>query len=186
MKGMCQTCGATAPLEWFLNEPIARQVLATALKLPQAVQDQLLGYLTLFRPTGGSMQPKKALRLVQEIAGLVAPGSIQVKGQVARPCPPRIWAQAMEQMGERPPTLELPIKNHKYLLKVAWGIADKDDARAEAGRNQRELVGNHRQTGDDEPVGLSQLERAILAKNGGAPHPTLSPAGARVLKRMED
>lgn len=181
---MCQTCGATAPLEWFLAEPIARQVLATALKLPQTVQDQLLGYLALFRPAGGSMQPKKALRLVREIAVLVATGHVQVKGQVARPCPPRVWGQAMEQMAERRDTLRLPLANHNYLRQIVWGLADQEDARAEAQYHDKALSGNHRAPltrpaghplpegeGKDDD-GLLPVERAILARGG-------------TLKRME-
>jgi hypothetical protein len=175
MKGMCQTCGATAPLEWFLAEPMARQVLATALKLPQAVQDQLLGYLALFRPAGGSMQPKKALRLVTEIAALVAPGYIQVKGQVARPCPARVWAQAMEQMQERRDSLRLPLPNHNYLRQIVWTLADQEDARAEAARNDDALSGNNCRHPSIPPplagggqgegdVGLSQIERNLLEK----------------------
>ncbi|MHB1350090.1 MAG: hypothetical protein ACYCYR_09480 [Desulfobulbaceae bacterium] len=177
MKGMCQTCGATAPLEWFLAEPIARQVLAAALKLPQPVQDQLLVYLALFRPAGGSSQPKKVLRLVQEIAALVAPGHLQVKGQVARPCPPRIWAQAMEQMTERRDKLQLPLKNNNYLRQIAWSLADQDDARAEAQRNEDALSGGRPSPGLRPPSpigrgaggeggddGLSQIERNLLER----------------------
>ena len=180
MKGMCQTCGATAPLEWFLAEPIARQVLATALKLPQPVQDQLLGYLALFRPAGGSMQPKKALRLVKEVAALVAPGHIQVKGQVARPCPSRVWARGMEQMQERRDQLRLPLPNHNYLRQIVWTLADQEDARAEARSNADALSGNRRPPppaplpqGEGEDV-LLPVERALLA------------AGKPIMKRMED
>lgn len=182
MKGMCQTCGATAPLEWFLAEPVARQVLATALKLPQAVQDQLLTYLALFRPTGGSMQPKKALRLVQEIAQQVAVGHCQIQGKPARPCPPRLWAQAMEQMSERRDTLRLPLKNHNYLRQIVWTLAEQEDAKAEAGRNNDVLSGNRRPSpyphpggeGEEEDDGLLPIERKMLA------------AGKPIMKRMED
>lgn len=178
MKGMCQTCGATAPIEWFLAEPVSRQVLATALRLPQVVQDQLLGYLALFRPAGGSMQPKKALRLVQEIAALLAAGHIQVKGQVARPCPARTWARGMEQMQERRDTLRLPLPNHNYLRQIVWTLADQEDARAEAQRNEEVVTGNYRRpAAPPQPVpaeddGLLPIERQMLAK--GLP-----------LKRME-
>ncbi|HHO49270.1 MAG TPA: hypothetical protein ENN06_12615 [Desulfobacteraceae bacterium] len=144
MKGMCQTCGATAPLEWFLNEPVARQVLVAALKLPAPVHSQLLGYLGLFRPAGRSMQPKKALRLVQEIAALVAPEYVRVQGKAARKCPPRLWAQAMEQMSERRGSLRLPLKNHNYLRQIAWGLADAEDAANDAARREAEAAGNYR------------------------------------------
>lgn len=187
MKGMCQTCGATAPIEWFLAEPVARQVLAAALKLPQPVQDQLLGYLALFRPAGGSMQPKKALRLVKEIAGLVASGVIQVKGQVARPAAPRVWAGAMEQMQEKRDTLRLPLANHNYLRQIVWTLADQEDARAEAARNKDIVSGGTPSPrpspqvpqvgeGRGEDDGLLDIERKMLAK--GIPIKT-------PLKRME-
>lgn len=183
MKGMCQTCGATAPIEWFLAEPVARQVLATALKLPQPVQDQLLGYLALFRPAGGSMQAKKALRLVQEIAALVAPGHIQIKGQVARPCQARVWARGMEQMQERRDALRLPVANHNYLRQIVWALADQEDAKSEARHNQEIVAGGRPSvltpapltvTGEEEEGdGLLPLERDMLAK------------GMPILKRME-
>jgi len=146
-----------------LNEPVARQVLVEALKLPVPVHNQLLGYLALFRPAGGSMQPKKALRLVQEIAGLVAPEYVRVQGKPARKCPPRLWAQAMEQMGDRRETLRLPLKNHNYLRQIAWGLADAMDAANEAVRRELEAAGNFRphegQKGSND--GLLPIERAM-------------------------
>jgi len=168
VKGMCQTCGATAPLEWFLNEPVARQVLVAALALPVVVQSQLLGYLALFRPPGGSMQPRKALRLVKEVADLVAPGHVQIKGSPARPCPPRLWAQAMEQMSERRDSLRLPLGSHQYMVKIAWGLADAEDAANEAVRRELEASGNYRsaavraQGADD---GLLPIERAMMTRS---------------------
>ena len=89
-------------------------------------------------------------------------------------------------MSERRDSLRLPLKNHNYLRQIAWTIADQDDAKAEAGRNEREATGNHRRpSGQGEGDGLSQIERAILAKTV-APHPALSREGERGLKRMED
>lgn len=162
MKGRCQTCGATAPLDWFLTEPIARQVLAVALKLPQSVQKQLLSYLGLFNPAGGTMQSKKALRLTTEISSQVAVGHIHIQGKVARPCSPATWAQAMEQMNERRDTLRLPLKNHNYLRQIAWAIADQEDAKKETVRNHAEQSGGIRRPGlaqiDD---GLLPMERAL-------------------------
>lgn len=183
MNGVCPTCGASGSLDFFLAEAVARQALAEALKLPKVVQDQLLPYLALFRPAAGAMQSRKALRLIREAAELVAAGHCQVQGQAARPCPPRIWAEAMGQMAERRGQLILPLKNHRYLVKIAWGLADQEDARVEAQRNNDALSGNHRRPSPPAPLpwgegsgddGLLPVERALLAK------------GQPILKRIEE
>ena len=135
---------------------------------------------------------------MQEIAALIAPGYIQVKGQPARPCPARIWAEAMTQISERRDSLRLPLASHQYMAKIAWDLADREDARVEATRNEEALSGNHRAPSSgprppspggrriaDPPLppgegrgegevddGLLPVERAILAKGG-------------TLKRME-
>lgn len=132
MRGMCQTCGATAPLEWFLTEPVSRQVLVTALSLPQAVQAQAIHYLSLFRPaTGRGLAPKRALKIVTELRDLVAKGHVATQGKPDRPCPPHIWGRAMEQMIGSRDRLRLPMPNHNYLRQVAWDLADQDDASRE-------------------------------------------------------
>jgi len=194
MNGVCPTCGASGSLEFFLSEAVARQAMAEALKLPKVVQDQLLPYLALFRPAAGAMQSRKALRLIKEAAALVATGHCQTQGKPSRPCPPRIWAEGMAQMTERRGQLTLPLKNHSYLVKVAWGLADADDARAEAQRNSDALSGNHRRPsplplspgerenyqlpqgedqGEGEDDGLLPIERRLLA------------AGKPIMKRIE-
>ena len=61
MKGMCQTCGTVAPLEWFLNEPVSRQAMTVLAELPKEIQEHVFHYLALFRPASGrSLTPKKA------------------------------------------------------------------------------------------------------------------------------
>lgn len=164
MKGRCQTCGATAPLDWFLTEPVARQMLGVALKLPQAVQNQLLGYLSLYNPAGGTMQSKKALRLTSELAAMVDAGHAQAPGKVARPCPARLWAQAMEQMAERRDTLRLPLKNHNYLRQIAWALADAEDAKKEQQYHETAATGGKRVRPPASDDGLLPIERAMQAR----------------------
>jgi len=135
MNGTCQTCGTTAPIEWFLSETEHRQICAVLVELPKDVQAVVFHYLALFKPvTGKAIQAKKANRILAEIKQLVAAGHVQIDRKVARPCPPRIWAQAMEQMVERRDRLSLPMPNHNYLKSIAWDLADHADAKAEQTR----------------------------------------------------
>ena len=137
MNGTCQTCGTTAPIEWFLSETEHRQICAVLVELPKDVQAVVFHYLALFKPvTGKAIQAKKANRILAEIKQLVAAGHVQIDRKVARPCPPRIWAQAMEQMVERRDRLSLPMPNHNYLKSIAWDLADQADAKAERTQGQ--------------------------------------------------
>lgn len=145
INGVCQNCGAVAPLEWFLTDAKHKECLKVAAKLPAELADQIMGYLSLFRPASGRVVTAgKALRLLTELAGLVASGHVQVQGKPARTCPPRIWAAAMSQMVERRERISRPLPNHNYLRQVAWQLADEADAQGERCRNEQERSGNLR------------------------------------------
>jgi hypothetical protein len=158
MKGMCQTCGAVAPIEWFLNEPIRRQFEAVLIELPKPVQVQAFAYLALFRPaTGRSITPKKAHRLLSDLRDLVKQGYVSRAGNVDRPCPPQTWAAALEIMANQRHSLTLPLPNHKYLLKVAYDQADQVDRQQESRTRQAEASGNLRRESSAEPVNWAEL-----------------------------
>lgn len=131
MKLICPSCGAIASADAWINDELCRATLALVASLPTPLPKTVLGYLSLFRPGKTGLTWKKALRLAEEIARLTACGYVNVQGKVDRPCPPRIWVQAMEQMVEKRITLSLPLKNHNYLRQVAWQLADQEDARSE-------------------------------------------------------
>lgn len=139
--------------------------MATIIKLPAPLLPSILSYLTLYRPAKSALSWKKALRITKELAGMVTTGHVLEQGKVARPCPPQIWAMAIEQMIERRSTLSLPLANHNYLRKIAYSIADQEDAKKEMARNQDERTGNHRRPAavqvDD---GLLPIERALREK----------------------
>ena len=132
MKLICPSCGATASAESWINDANCRETLLVISRLASPLPKATLGYISLFRPGQQALTWKKALRLAQEIESLTGKGYVHVQGKVDRPCPPRIWAQAMEQMVERRNSLSLPLpKGHVYLCKVAWDLADQTDAAAE-------------------------------------------------------
>ena len=164
MYGKCQVCGAVAPPEFFFAGEQYEQAMVVFKGLPQAVQEQVFFYLALFRPASGrSSSPKKALRLLKEISALVNMSHVQVQGRVARPCAPRIWAAAMEQMAERRHSLRLPMPNHNYLKQIAYDLADEEDRKYEAEVHRREQSGEtplarHVETGHALSLPLSQEE----------------------------
>ena len=136
MNGICQTCGAVAPIEWFLSEADNRQICAILAEMPKDVQAVVFFYLSLFRPVAGrALQARKATRLMLEVKNLVATGYIQVDHRPARPCPSKIWALAMEQMTERRDRLKIPMPNHNYLRTIAYDLADQADSHGERTKN---------------------------------------------------
>lgn len=138
MKLTCPGCGSIASAETWVNDALCRETMLAITTLPNPLHQSILGYISLFRPGTRALTWKKAKRLVSEIAALTATGHIQIKGKVSRPCPPRIWAMAMEQMQERRDSLNLPMPNHNYLRKIAWEIADREDAGAEKVHREQE------------------------------------------------
>ncbi len=166
MKGVCQSCGAVAPLEWFLADGKYKQCLSVMATIPREVAPVTVRYLGLFRPASGrAMSPDKTVRILGEIAALVGSGYVQVDKLVARPCPPRIWAEAMEQMRENP-KLRLPMKSHNYLKSVAYDLADAADAVAERKVREAEQSGvrpvSRPEEENGEPAdGLLPMERQM-------------------------
>ena len=167
MKGVCQSCGAVAPLEWFLADGKYKHCLSVMATIPREVAPVTVRYLGLFRPASGrAMSPDKTVRILGEIAALVTAGHVQVKGKVARPCPARIWAEAMEQMLAQRDALDLPMASHGYLLKVAYGLADVADAGAERRVREAEQSGIRpvalrEEEGGESADGLLPMERQM-------------------------
>lgn len=131
MKLICPSCGLTASAEAWINDAAARDLLLAVASLPAPLPKAMLPYLGLFRPEKQSLRWDKAGKIVSELAKSVQNGFVQVQGKVARPCPPRIWAQAMEQMVERRDSIRRPLPNHNYLKQVAWQLADEEDGKRE-------------------------------------------------------
>ncbi|BDD85958.1 hypothetical protein [Desulfofustis limnaeus] len=136
MKLICPSCGAIASAETWMNDAVCRDVLAAIAALPTPLPKIALGYLGLFRPGERGLSWQKAQRIVGELAALVAAGYVSVQGKVDRDCSPAIWARAMEQMIEQRDRLTRPMKNHNYLRKIAWELANEADRGREAKARQ--------------------------------------------------
>lgn len=149
-------------MEVWQHDAVARDMMAAITRLPAPLLPHILSYLSLYRPCKSALSWKKALRVTTELAALVATGHVLIPGQVARPCPPRIWAMALEKMLEQRDAIRRPLGGHNYLKKIAWGLADAEDAKRE---QQYHDVGARSavplQGAVEHDDGLLPIERAI-------------------------
>lgn len=174
--GLCSRCGLRAPLSVFVDLAMQRKFWATYLRLPPPVQDNCLHYLGLFKPSRTvALSPGYLLRLVNELAELVASGRVNKEGAVTHVCPAEVWAQALERVQERAGQLDLPLRGHGYLRAVAYSLAS-DAAKPRA--SQRVLdpqattlpmpqISLTVESDDDD--GLTPFERRYLAMHGNLP-----------------
>lgn len=146
MRLICPSCGAIASAEAWQNETTVRQFLGVLEKLPGVVRDRALPYLGLFRSgrkTGLSWP--RALRVLSGLVDLVEPGTVHWDGGETRPCPPAVWAAALDALLARRPT---DLENHNYLRRVAW---DKAEQLASLEERSKEYASSHRQHADPGP-----------------------------------
>lgn len=151
MKLVCPSCGAVASAEAWSADAHMRQTLAVLASTAAPVAERALAYIALFRPRGGrGLSWSRAERLAGELRDLTASGYVQWKSLPARPCPPRIWAEAIDTVRNRP-ALRLPLENHNYLRRIAYDLADRQDRAAETARNQGERDGSARRADRSDP-----------------------------------
>ena len=106
------------------------------------MRDRVLPYLGLFRRAGGrggetsacgsrGLAWPRALRILTDLAALVGSETVHWEGGEDRPCPPHLWAAALDAVLERRPKA---LENHNYLRRVAWELAEKTACHAERDR----------------------------------------------------
>mgnify|MGYP001081367082 CR=1 FL=1 len=107
-----------------------------------------MSYLRLFKPPKTALRLPRATKLLQELAALVAEGTVcrDERSGVRRPAPTSAWVAGIEQMLQQSDRLTLPLAAHGYLRQVVFGIADAADAAAEKTREQ-DLREGRRPTG---------------------------------------
>ncbi|MDH5299297.1 MAG: hypothetical protein OEV91_09790 [Desulfobulbaceae bacterium] len=163
--GICPGCGLATRLEVFISSAAERQCLGVALRMPREVAEVAIEYMGLFRPASGrAMQAKKALRLLGELETLVAAGYVSKPGHVDRPCKPAIWAAAITQMTGNRQGLTLPLSNHNYLCRVAYGLADQADAQAERTKETELQNPYRRPTSEPETVDFATMSDVEFAR----------------------
>jgi len=174
MRLICPSCGALHSAEAWSNDAAARQCLIVVAELPVEVAKRSLPYLALFRPIGSKrgLNWDKALRLLHTLRQMVMESHIQWDRMPARPNSAAAWAQALEQIAQRPPT-RLPLTSHGYLKKIAYDLANDMDRAREVRHNADERAGRlpeqtraHVETPMAPPMTVEEM-RAIRERNMG-------------------
>jgi hypothetical protein len=151
MRLICPSCGAIASAEAWENDAAARQALDVVTRLPGVVQSRVLPYLGLFRQGGRGLTWTRALRLLQQLQDMVESGTVRWEGGELRPCPPTVWAAALDAVLARRPK---GLKNHNYLRHVAWemaaGRAASEERAVERQRMGRAYVAEEERAGKEE------------------------------------
>ena len=142
MRLTCPSCGAMHSAESWGNDAAARQCLIVVAELPAEVGRRALPYLALFRTLESKrgLSWDKALRLLHTLRGMVLDSHIQWDRMPARPNSAAAWAQALEQIVQRPPS-RLPLASHGYLKRIAYDLANDLDRAREVRHNAEERAG---------------------------------------------
>lgn len=131
LPGCCPSCGFSGEIEAFLVDPEARRAIARVAALDATIGKLIGPYLRLFANGKRGVQLRRAVALIDGLVALVEAGEVcrDERVGVRRPASPTMWAAGMEQMISQPPNG--PLKNHRYLRAIVFGLADQADAQAE-------------------------------------------------------
>jgi hypothetical protein len=137
VKITCPACGTEFPVEAGLLEGDGKRLGAILADLEPVLARAALSYLRLFKPARTVLRTVRAIKLLQELLGLVRSGTVcrDERGGIQRPATAAMWIAGIEQMLVQVASLELPLSSHGYLRKVVFGLADAADAKAERKRN---------------------------------------------------
>lgn len=149
----CPCCGTDFPWEAGLAEADAKRLGAVLADMEPPIARAAMSYLRLFKPPKTTLRLQRATKLLQEVAALVAEGTVarDERTSVRRPAPASVWIAGIEQMLQQAARLTLPLASHGYLRQVVYAIADTVDAGAERQR-EKDLREGRR------PVGPSPVQ----------------------------
>lgn len=162
-------CGLHGSIEFFSDDAAARQFVGMLPKLRGIPHDTVIAYARLFSSPKQGLRWKKALSIAQELLAMVEAGGVDLQGRF-RQAPASVIASAMQQMVDRPESLNLPLKSHGYLIRIIVGEAPKALAAAEeAGEQQKRVESQRRQGSSDFALAQLASERAALKRLGLPP-----------------
>jgi hypothetical protein len=165
MRLICPACGAIASVETWQNDAIIRTFLDAAMKLPGPVQIRALPYLGLFRQGAKALPWRRALTLARSLRDLTEQETIHWQGGETRPVTPDVWGRAMEATIASGPK---GLKNHNYMRKCAYDLAEELAAKAE--KDREAALRKRAKPVEEEPAPLSEATKkqidAFKAKAG--------------------
>ncbi|BBO84504.1 hypothetical protein DSCO28_50700 [Desulfosarcina ovata subsp. sediminis] len=145
MRLKCPACRTSAGADAWAAEVHVEDALKLCLTLPSIIDDRILYYLALFRPRSGRpMNWLTTRNHIDSLKKLVDPVSINWNRQPGRENSPLAWAAAMDRAIAHP-NLDLPLKDHNWLRKVAYGIAGEMARNRELLRMPEERGGHRRE-----------------------------------------
>ena len=182
---ICPTCGAAHdPASWH---GVDEEILKLVASFPVEISSCVLDYSNMFRNPGSSRGLRKAtrLKLLEEIRNMHRSGHVQIQGKVARPTTAKTWGDAIHEIFRR--NIDLPLKNHNYLKKIAWSLADKADQKREKQVVRAENTGQHQRTRSKKSEGFQGITldamRKMSQKKGVGKKAKPVPAPADLTKK---
>lgn len=151
MQLTCPSCSAEFPLDAGFIDTDGKRLAALFAAMEPVLGRAVLSYLRLFKPPKNALRAARAVKIVQQLVGLVDVGTVcrDERGGVRRPATPAMWAAGIDQMLDGKHKLELPLANHNYLRAVVFGLADQADADVERKKEADVRVGRHRQAASE-------------------------------------
>jgi hypothetical protein len=145
MRVSCPCCATEFPIEAGMIEADGKRLAAMLAGMEPALGRAALGYLRLFKPAKQGLRLARAVKIVQELAGLIDAGRVCADERVGvwRAATPALWAAGIEQLLATPPS-GLPLGGHAYLRKVVFTLAEKHEAEAEKQIEEQRRSGHHR------------------------------------------
>lgn len=163
---VCPSCQVRFPIEGGIADAAARQAVAQVAKLPAPLGDLVVAYFGLFAARGKATAWPKVARLAAEMNDLIRADAVAF-GARRYPVSPQLWKLGLETILERRDRIDLPLKNHRYLLSIIEPEAERLARREAAEREQQEEQRRqHRRGGDGGPSTVGDvLRRATAARN---------------------
>ncbi len=145
MHPTCPSCGERSHISAFFVEDDGKRLAACLAEMEPALGRAVIGYLGLFKPVKTQLRLARAAKIAQEVAELVAQGSVckDERNGVRRKATPAMWAAAIETMLVQRNSLVLPLDGHGYLRSVVFTVSDKADAQAERDTEKNKQQGRH-------------------------------------------
>lgn len=129
----CPCCGTELDIAALFAHADDQRALARLATVSIPLGSRVLQYVALFKPAKQSLTAAKKIKLILQLLPDLERQAINHKGREWA-APLTAWANAIDQMlaSRDAGRLELPMKGHSYLYSVLAGLANKDEASAEA------------------------------------------------------
>ena len=152
----CTCCGAQIDIEAAVADAAAREVMAALAKLGTldgALPALAVFYLGCFRPRRRVLGWARAKRLLDGLQGLVTAEAVRRHGRdwvVTR----AQWVAALTAVADRRAggQLDLPLRNHAYLVEVAVRLSNRAEAAEEQRLEERRRARPAEQAGPAAPA----------------------------------